>query len=115
MIERIQIARQSKQRKAQMRHRHRPVDALRFHPRAIEFRYDDVEHHLLPSKWIDAELPFFILAMRVPYRKRGEAFLVPNQVDLKRIDDLEIGDTGIRYRDSANAPREIVNGRRTRR
>ena len=72
-----------------------PVDTLLFQAAPIEFGHDHIEQHLLLAERVDADFTLFITALGVPHREGGESFLMADQVDLIRVDDLEVGNLGI--------------------
>ena len=63
---------------------------------------------------IDSHRALLVLALLVPNRQRREARLMANQVDLERIDYLDVRDRRIGDRHAAQLGRKVDNSRRSR-
>src|ERR1700682_969091 len=102
---------QTNQRYASAGKRGGQVGALVFNYRAVQFGHNRVEQHLLLAVGVDSDRTLLVLTRLVPDSKGREAWLVSYQVDLERIDHLDVRDAGVGNRHATKLAREVDNSR----
>jgi len=90
------------------------VGALVLHGGAIQFSDHRVEQHLLFAVRIDSHRALFVLPDLVPNRQCREARFVADQIDLERIDYLDIRHRRVGDRHAAQFGRKVDNFRGSR-